>query len=286
MRLQIVQMTTPPISASDQLAAVFSRVRLTARVFHTGVLCERVDFPASGAGHLHLFRSGQLDVHGPGSARLTLDRPTALFLPRPEDHRFVVGDEGADLVCAEIDLGGPGNPLESALPALIALPLDPSDMLSGSLGLLFGEAMGHGSGRQVALDRLAEVVLIHLLRRLMETGESDVGLLAGMAHPALSRVLAGLHANPAGSWTLERMADEAGMSRSAFADTFRNVVGTTPGDYLREWRLQLARTGIAAGQPLKRVAAEVGYASPAALSRALGESSSGSLRVLRRLWQE
>lgn len=267
--------------ATDQLAVMFSRVRLTARVFHTGLLCQQVDFPAGGTGHLHLFRSGHLEVHGPGPTHRRLDQPTALFLPRAEDHRFVVGPEGADLVCAEIDLGGAGNPLESALPALIALPLDPADTLTGSLALLFGEAMGQGSGRQVVLDRLAEVVLIHLLRRLIDSGQSDAGLLAGMAHPALSRVLTALHANPAGSWTLERMADEAGMSRSAFADSFRSVVGVTPGDYLREWRLQLARTGIAAGQPLKRVAAEVGYASPAALSRALGDSPSGSLRVLR-----
>ncbi len=105
-----------------------------------------------------------------------------------------------------------------------------------------------------------------MLRRMMQAPEPSYGLLAGLAHPALSRVLTRLHEDPAADWPLERMADEAGMSRSVFAETFRETVGIPPGDYLARWRLSLARALLQAGQPAKAVARQVGYGSAFALS--------------------
>ena len=171
-------------------------------------------------------------------------------------------------MCAEIDLGGPGNPLEQGLPPVLVLPLTPEDVLGSALSLLFAEASAREYGRQAALDRLAEVVLIYMLRRFMDAPEPGYGLLAGLAHPALGRALTRIHADPGGAWTLERLAEEAGMSRSVFAETFRQVVGLAPGDYLTRWRLSLARALLQAGRPAKAVARQVGYASPAAFSRA------------------
>ena len=61
-----------------------------------------------------------------------------------------------------------------------------------------------------------------------------------------------------------------GMQRTAFAVTFRDVVGQTPADYLSDWRVALAQTRLRAGQPVKAMAEELGYAHPSALSRAFG----------------
>jgi hypothetical protein len=110
----------------------------------------------------------------------TLQAPTAILFPRASSHRLIAGeDDGAELVCAEIDLGGPGNPLEQGLPPVLVLPLTPEDMLGSALSLLFAEASARDCGRQAALDRLAEVVLIYMLRRLMDAPEPGYGLLAG-----------------------------------------------------------------------------------------------------------
>ena len=65
------------------------------------------------------------------------------------------------------------------------------------------------------------------------------------------------------------------MSRSTLAETFHRVVGETPGAYLQAWRLQLARAGLGEGRSFKRVARDVGYASHAALSRALSRRGDG-----------
>jgi AraC-like DNA-binding protein len=118
------------------------------------------------------------------------------------------------------------------------------------------------------VDRLFEVVLIQILRTLMDSGAVAQGLLAGLVDPRLARSLVALHAAPARAWTLERLARSAGMSRSSYAATFRDVVGATPGDYVSGWRLLLAQDALRRGRPLKLIVDEVGYGSAAALSRA------------------
>jgi AraC-like DNA-binding protein len=77
-----------------------------------------------------------------------------------------------------------------------------------------------------------------------------------------------MHDTPGEDWTLERMAECAGMSRTAFANTFRDVVGQPPADYLADWRIALAQSRLRDGRPIKALAEELGYANPSALSRA------------------
>jgi AraC-like DNA-binding protein len=72
---------------------------------------------------------------------------------------------------------------------------------------------------------------------------------------------------------LEALAEAAGMSRSVFADAFRDTVGCTPGAYLQSWRVSLAQQALRRGQPLKMIAIDVGYGSEAALSRAFKAQS-------------
>jgi AraC-like DNA-binding protein len=82
-----------------------------------------------------------------------------------------------------------------------------------------------------------------------------------------------MHEQPAKEWSLEALAETAGMSRSVFADVFRDVVGCTPGAYLQSWRVSLAQQGLRQGRPLKMIAIDVGYGSEAALSRAFKAQS-------------
>ncbi|UKJ75291.1 AraC family transcriptional regulator [Azospirillum brasilense] len=272
----------------DRLAAALQRVRITARVFHAGGFCGTGAVLGERAGgHLHLLRGGRLGLESGRGRPLEVRGPAAILLPRAHRHHLTTEmgttdtdgrSEAAtvDLVCADIDLGGLRNPLEHGLPDVMVVPLDQVQALAAVLELLFDEAGGQGCGRQVILDRLAEVAIVHVLRHAIERADGRTGLLAGLAHPALSRVLvrSGCMSKPSAAWTLERMADEAGMSRSVFAETFAEVVGMTPGHYLRSWRLQLARARLAEGATLKQAARDVGYASHAALSRALSASVS------------
>ncbi len=118
------------------------------------------------------------------------------------------------------------------------------------------------------LNRLFEVVLVHVIRQLMEQGHTNGGMLAGLADARLRLALVAIHDAPAQPWSLDSLAAKAGMSRSVFARSFHDTVGCTPGQYLQDWRIALVQRGLRQGRPLKQLADAVGYGSEAALSRA------------------
>lgn len=267
--------TTPPI---DRLSGLLERFRVRAQLHHTGALCGLSHFDAcEGHGYLHVLRRGTLQVHHPGSREvpesMCFDEPTLLLYPRPFTHRFRNPPvDGADFTCARLAFdGGAQNPLARALPPLIALPLSRVQGLDAALALLFAETDRVRCGQRLLADRLFEVVVLQLLRWLLDhPQEAGVrpGLITGLSEPRLARALVAVHDAPGEAWTLERMAECAGMSRTAFANTFRDVVGQPPADYLADWRIALAQSRLREGRPIKALAEELGYATPSALSRA------------------
>lgn len=102
-----------------------------------------------------------------------------------------------------------------------------------------------------------------------ESTEHPTGLMAALADPGLGRVLAAMHEDPAESWTLDGLARKAAMSRTLFAERFRDIVGQTPYSYLTDWRMQNARRHLATSSvSLQQIASRVGYDSAASFSRA------------------
>lgn len=255
---------------ADRLAALMTHFPLRAQVFNTGPLCGINTLQSDGVhGQLHLVRRGEVEVRY-GREPLHVTQPSLLLFPRPLTHRFITapGCE-VDMVCANLAFeGGSANPIASALPDLVCLPLEAVWGAEPVLSLLFEEAFEQRCGRVALVERLLEVVMIQVLRQLMESGEVNGGLLSGLAHPRLRNALVAMHETPAKEWTLEELAGVAGMSRSVFATTFRETVGVTPGQYLQGWRVRLTQKALRRGRPLKMIATEVGYGSEAALSRA------------------
>lgn len=251
----------------DSFAALFAHTTPTARTFFTGNLCQTMQF--SDVGHLHLFKAGALTVMQAGTADLELREPTLLFCPRGRAHSFVVDPErGADLVCATVELGSAeGNPIGQGLPECVVLPLAAHPALEPVCNLLIGEAFAEGGGRQTALDRLFDYLLILIVRHVVESGAVSTGVLAGLADPRLAKALTAMHEAPKKPWKLDDLADVAGMSRTRFAEHFRKLVGRTPIEYLTIWRMTIARRLLGKGKPVKSVAAQVGYDSAAAFSR-------------------
>jgi AraC-like DNA-binding protein len=264
----------------DRLNALLKRFSVSARMFHSGALCGITPIAAQpGLGQLHLIKRGPVRVEH-GRRRITIDEPTLLFYPRPLGHRFVTDARvGADLVCAQIEFnGGAINPLVQALPEFVAMPLADLDDTHVVLDVLFREAFEEQCGRQSVIDRLFEVVLINVLRKLMQAGALHEGLLAGMAHPQLAKALVAMHEQPAKAWSLPELASVAGMSRSSFAAVFKQTLGRTPGEYLAAFRLCIAQGMLRRGVAMKHIAEDVGYGSTAALSRAFKSSCGVSPR--------
>jgi AraC-like DNA-binding protein len=270
----------------DRLEALLGHFSVSARMFQAGPLCGINGLEPDGIhGQLHLIREGDVEVrHAKGSVKVT--EPSLLLYPRPMAHRFITDQKhGAEFVCAHLSFqGGAANPITAALPPFVCIPLAELQC-EAVLEMLFAEAGARHCGRQAMLDRLFEVVLIQVLRILMERGQTRVGMLAGLSHERLRRAIVAMHEAPQREWSLEALADEAGMSRSVFANDFRDTVGVTPGAYLQGWRIGLAQKALLQGKSIKHIAQDVGYGSEAALSRAFKAHAGQSPRGWRKSQQ-
>ena len=164
------------------------------------------------------------------------------------------------------------NALLASLPAVIHLPADGSEaspQLSGVVSLIVKESASPGPGSAIVLARLADLLLVHALRLwIATTGQSSCGLRA-LGDPAIGSALRAIHARPADRWTVERLAAEVAMSRSAFAARFTELVGEPPLRYLARWRMTLASQMLREGnESIPAVARQVGYSNPVAFAKA------------------
>jgi AraC-like DNA-binding protein len=113
-------------------------------------------------------------------------------------------------------------------------------------------------------------MFIDVIRRYIETLPAhDNGWLAGLRDPAVGRALALIHARPSFNWTIEGLARQCGVSRTVMAERFVRLVGQPPMQYLAKWRMQVAAEMLNRGNVnMATIAAEIGYESEAAFSRA------------------
>ncbi len=141
--------------------------------------------------------------------------------------------------------------------------------IAGLTTLLTSELGSERPGKELLMERLADSLLVYVLRSAAAQAGHGAGWLSAMQDAQLARVFRAIHASPQRDWTVETMAEEAGLSRAAFARRFNKRVGEPPLGYLTAWRMTLAARRLGAGKvPLQLVAAEIGYQSEAAFSRA------------------
>jgi AraC-like DNA-binding protein len=161
---------------------------------------------------------------------------------------------------------------ELSQPISIAMKeADPS--LSQVMALIASEMMASRCGRPLFMNRAGDILLISLMRHLTSRPQHNTGLFHALSDPRIAKSLVAMHTKPAHPWTLELLADLAGMSRTSFANYFKDVMRVSPGKYLENLRLATARQMVQTGIGLKQIAARTGYASPSTLSRALGRSN-------------
>lgn len=156
--------------------------------------------------------------------------------------------------------------LVSLLPRMIHVRGVPR--LEQLVRLVGEEAAGDAIGRDLILARLVEILLIEALRSVPGDA-AEPGLLRGLSDPKIAAALRQMHGDAERHWTVDTLAREAGMSRSAFFERFARTVGVRPMAYLLTWRMAVAKDLLRSGGiALDEVARRVGYGSASTFSTA------------------
>jgi AraC-like DNA-binding protein len=184
------------------------------------------------------------------------------------------GPPSVRLVCGFLASNAqPFNLLLDNLPAVIKAG-NPQDGASNWLGefirVAISESRNRRAGGEGVLAKLSELMFIEVVRRHLESlPPVQTGWLAGLHDPFIGKALSLIHRSPARNWTIEELARDVGLSRSVLAERFADLVGLPPMHYLAKWRMQIASELLTGGSTnIATVAAETGYGSEAAFSRA------------------
>lgn len=168
--------------------------------------------------------------------------------------------------------GATDNHLLRALPDLIILKSSVRAQfpwIPSLLEFLTAEQSAPTPGYTATASHLAELIFTSLVRaHVLNTPAGNNSWLSGINDPRISRALAAIHSNPEHSWTLERLAEQAGMSRFSFGRLFSKRTGQTPIEYLIERRMQLAAELVLQRRDsVARIAEAVGYQSERAFRK-------------------
>jgi AraC-like DNA-binding protein len=156
--------------------------------------------------------------------------------------------------------------------------------LRWSLDRMMQELRDPQPGGFLVVDHLAHMMLLQALRlHLAEGIEGGVGWLFALADRQMSLAIGAMHDDPAHRWTLQALAERAGMSRSTFALRFKETVGASPLEYLTRWRMLLAADRLENScDSISVIALSLGYESESAFSTAFKRVTGRSPRRYSR----
>jgi AraC-like DNA-binding protein len=261
-----------------------------------GPLSDPVKFFAMVAGRAWLTTDGIEEPVAlePGDVAILIGRSWVAFEAGDEPRREVQpesdfsSDRFTTVVRATDDvlLGGCVNLNEAGRALLLgAVPPvahvrasgDDADRLRAALLRLFDEATDDRLGSAFAIRQYGQLLLLEVLRAYIGQADLPPGLLRLLTDQRLRPALGLMHAEPSRGWSLEELAHAAAMSRTSFAERFREVAGVPPLTYLNRWRMLLAQRALRDGDArVGDLASELGYGSDSAFStafkRVVGES--------------
>lgn len=269
------------------------------------------------AARFHLVIQGTCHVGFPNGEVVTLSAGDLILIPRGRSHRLMdrpgrdappleqvlsavgyqgegvlavnKGDDSAStqMVCGHFSFrSGADHAILRALPDYI---LTTSAMrarepwLDEILRLVARRVFSEEMGSAAVVTRLSEIIFIELLRIGINQSAELQTVLEAFHDQKIGRALELIHSQPSSPWTVERLAAEVGMSRSRFAERFRELMSTGPMAYLSDWRLQKALAMLDDSRTsIQQVATHTGYQSPAAFTRAFTGKFGVSPRDYRR----
>lgn len=225
------------------------------------------------------FATGHQLGHGSGGRTVN---PTGELPPKPWREvpilHYGEGRSRLRLLCGYLQCDALDfRPLRTALPQLLHMRTEgmaDAGWLRATITQIVSEVDRPRTGGLSMLERLTEIIFIELLRHeILATRTGSVGWLAALGDPSLARGLARIHDDPHRNWSVQALAETAGLSRSTLAERFEAVLGTSPMRYVRDWRLYLASVALrTTRRAIAAIGHDAGYGTEAAFNRAFARA--------------
>jgi AraC-like DNA-binding protein len=278
----------------DVLNDVLKTLRLSSKVFLHAKFCEQwvIDIePLNLQVSFHVIAHGDCWLHSPD-----LSTPTELHagdlviclrntphyvtcsadLPPDDLPRNTPAEEGAEgkatsLICGQCEfIQYYWNPILEAMPNIMVFPTinTAGSNLASVINLMITEVESAGENSNPVIDRLSDILFIEAIRAHMQQCDNDRGYITAIKDPRLSKALTCFHKRPTKNWSVQTLSEEAGMSRSAFADKFKQMLDISPMEYVMGWRMQQAYNELASGnESVAKIAEDCGYQTEAAFRK-------------------
>ncbi len=225
--------------------------------------------------------AGDIVAFPGGVTHCISDQPNGAALPGPwvideivsGRNPFKAEGISTTLLCGHFDYDqSVSHPLLEELPPYIHITTTEQMELTWLWQLITNigrESRSSEPGAATIADRLTEVLIIQLFRIALTSDQYDSGFLKALSDDYVGRALQLMHESPEHSWTVERLAERVGLSRTGFNSRFRDKIGLPPLSYLTNWRMEIARKRLLeSDNSLLSIAEQVGYSSEAAFSKA------------------
>jgi len=291
----------------DVLSDVLKLLRLHASVYLNADFCGgwTISSPEENIASYHIIERGTCWLHlGEDKEPLTLRGGDLVFFPRNTRHMMSDSNKQQPLVEPGIvaaDTEGPTtrivcgyfkfesslvNPILDALPDVVHIKHDDPDnaiWLEALLSQICRETEAGSLGAKAVIDKLSDVLFVQIIRCWINKKESETGFLAALADPKITLALQKVHEAPSERWTVESLAKQVQMSRSAFAKRFNTVMGNTPMHYLAHWRMQKAYELLSkTNKSVAQIAEQFNYQSEASFSKAFKQHMAIGPGAVRR----
>ena len=215
--------------------------------------------------------------------------PIIAVTERFETLDFGGGGSKTEMVCGVLLFQHPlAIKLLDILPSQIVIRCEEASSLNiieNISQLLESESKTIGVGAEAVIARLSDIMVVQAMRQYLNSlDDNQLGWLAALNDKRIGNALKLIHADPSKHWSLEELGREVGMSRTSFAQQFKQLVGNTPIEYLTEWRMSLAYSKLQLSEDsILAIALDVGYQSEAAFSRAFKKIIGKSPNEIRKL---
>ena len=278
----------------DILDEVLKTLRLNANVFLHAQFCENWVVNIEALNYkvcFHVIARGDCWLHAADSSEpRALHAGDLLICPRNARHLITNSPKhpaddvprntpkisdgstpSTSLICGYCEfLQYYWNPILEALPEYLVIPNvdSSSSRLAAIINLMTIETEAGDVGSNAVINRLSDILFIEAIRAYIHSHEDNRGYIAALKEPRLSKALISFHKQPTQNWTVQSLSEAAGMSRSGFAELFKNIVSMSPMEYVTGWRMQYAYDLLTSStKSVTQIAEECSYQSESAFRK-------------------